>query len=186
MPTVPREQFAAVTRDFIEDHSEWDAPHRFVILYRDGDEVAVGSYAVIMPDVHPDQYPGLMARAADDWRESHPDKPAYAYLLQIEAHSVTEPGPDASEAERNQFQADRLGRTFHTRPDAVETAVAWCADVHGRMWTAAKVRSQEDQIQEEFYQPGRSPLGGQMIRGLLAVAYATGIRDHGLPGPQSP
>jgi hypothetical protein len=31
--------------------------------------------------------------------------------------------------------------------------------------------------------PGQTP-GGHMIRGLLAVAYATGVMGHSLPGPQ--
>jgi hypothetical protein len=181
--TVPREALAAMTRHFIENHSEWDSPHTFAILYRSGDETRVGCYVCILPDVDPERYPALMAKAAEEWHEQHRDKPAYAFLLQIESHGVTAPRPDASEAERNQYEVDRLTRSFHKRPDAVEAAVAWCADVHGRLWTASKIRGKEDKINEGFYGPGTRSVDGQMIRGLLTVAYRTGVRDHGLPSP---
>lgn len=175
---APRDALAAATRKAIEDHDEWDSLHRFQTLRWDGERLAVGTYAAIDPGIDPPQYPALMARIAGEQLEKDPAEPACAYLLQIEAFGVTEPGKDATEAEREAFQKARLSRTFHQMPDAVESAVAYCADVHGRLWSAAKIRGREDKgISESFYQPGRVALGGQMIKGLLTVAYATGMKD---------
>lgn len=179
--SVPREAFAAITRQVIEHHAEWDSPHCFMTLHRDGEELACRTFACIMPDMNPADYPRIMAKIASEQHEKDPADPAYGYLLQIEAHGVQDPGPAATEDERERFRADRIGRTFRQRPDAVESAVAWCADIHGRVWTAAKVRG-KDGISESFYPPGKAP-GGQLIRGLLAVAYATGMASHGLPPP---
>lgn len=179
-----REAFAAMTRKIVADHDEWDSPHHFVTLHWEDGELRPGTWAMIMPDIHPAQYPELMAKLALEAHEKDPDRPAYGYLLQIESFGVTEPGPGASEEERDQFNRDRLGRNFHNRADAVEVAGAWCADIHGRLWAAARRRGDEE-ITERFYQPGRAP-GGQLIEGLLAVAYATGMTAWGLPGPQAP
>ena len=182
MSTPPREVFADFTRQTIEAHDEWDSPHCFITLHWDGEQVSVGTYASIMLDINPADYPAYMISLAREEHEKNPDDPAYAYLLQAEFFGATEPGPDASEAERAQFQRDRLGRTFHQRDDAEEIATAWCADVHGRLWAATKRRSQPGVVHETFYAPGKAP-GGQMIRGLLAVAYSTGMMAYGLPGP---
>ncbi len=179
-----REAFAAITRKIIADHDEWDSPHHFVTLHWEDGELRCGTWAVIMPDIHPAQYPKVMAKIARECHEKDPDHPPYGYLLQFESYGVAEPGPEASDEEREQFRRDRLGRTFHQRADAVEMVGAWCADIHGRVWSAARRRG-EDKIHEKFYQPGRAP-GGQMIEGLLAVAYATGMTAWGLPGPQGP
>jgi hypothetical protein len=183
--TPPREVFADITRKTIEDHDEWDSPHCFMTLHWDGERLTTGTYACIIPGIDPGDYPALMRKAAADRQQEHPDDPACAYLLQIEAFGVIYPGPDAGETEREQFDRDRIARTFHKRPDAIESAIAWCADIHGRTWTAAQRRSEPGVIHEHFYAPGRSP-GGWMLRGLLAVAYATGVTAYGLPGPQGP
>jgi hypothetical protein len=180
----PRDAFAAAARLAIERHDEWDAPHAFETLHWDGEKLRTMTYLCIMNDVDPPKYPALMARAALEELEKHPDDPAYGYLLQVESHGVSKPGPQASEAEREQYERDRLGRTFHKRPDAVEVCQVWAADVHGRLWSATKRRGDESgYIHEVFYQPGRAP-GGTAIRGLLEVAYATGMSAWGLPGPQ--
>jgi hypothetical protein len=185
MPGIaPRELLAAETRKAIEDHSKWDSPHAFITLHWDGEKLACRTYAMIMPDVAPADYPRLMMKMAREEHERDPDEPACAYLLQIEAFGVTEPGPQATEAERIQYNADRLGRTFHQRDDAIESAIAWYADVHGRVWFAAKRRSDPDKISESFYPPGKA-LRGSFVNGLLAVAYATGMVSYGLPGPPS-
>jgi hypothetical protein len=185
MSTLPaREVFAAFTRRTIEIHGEWDSLHCFMTLRAKDGELTPGTYAAIDPAVSPPDYPDLMARIAQEELEKEPAEPACAYLLQIEAFGVTEPGKNATEAEVEEFNRARLGRTFHQLPQAREQAIAYCADIHGRLWSAAKVRGREaDGISEHFYQPGRG-LGGQMIRGLLAVAYATGELAWGLPGPQ--
>lgn len=180
-----REVFAAETRRAIEQHDEWDSPHAFVTLRWDGARVTAGTYACIMPDIHPNDYPAYMIKLArQDW-ERDPENPAYAYLLQIEAFGVAEPGPEASADELAQYHQDRLGRTFHQRADAEELATAWCADIHGRLWAATKRRSKPGEISERFYAPGdpKRPAGGQMINGLLAVAHGMGMMAHGLPGP---
>ncbi|HEX3962154.1 MAG TPA: hypothetical protein VHZ03_36920 [Trebonia sp.] len=184
MTTPPREVLAAATRKAIEDHTEWDSLHCFMTLHWDGESLRPGTYAAIDPGIDPPDYPALMAKIAREELEKNPGDPAYAYLLQIEGFGVIAPGPDASETEREQFDRDRLGRTFHRRPDAIESAFAYCADVHGRMWAATKTRSKPDVIEENFYPPGKH-LSGQMIRGLLTVAYTTGVKAYGLPGPQN-
>jgi hypothetical protein len=179
----PREALASVTREVIERHEDWDSVHQFVTWYWDGEDLTPGTVAFIDPAIHPQDYGQHMRQVAvTDW-EKHPESAPYAYLLQIEAFGVTQPGRDASEEERDRVEHARRTRTFHELPDAVESCVAYCADVHGRVWTAAKVRGREG-ISETFYQPGRTP-GGQLIRALLAIAYATGMTDYGLPGPGS-
>ena len=184
MSIPPRDVFAAAARKAIEDHNEWDSPHAFVTLHWDGENLTGRTYACIMPDIHPADYPAYMIKLAREDYEKDPDDAAYAYLLQIEAFGVAEPGPGASDAERAQHLADRLGRTFHQRDDAVEMATAWCADIHGRLWEATKRRTQPNVITEHFYPPNTpNQPGGQMIRGLLSVAYSTGMMANGLPGP---
>lgn len=183
MPIPPRDVFAAAARKAIEDHDEWDAPDAFQTLHWDGEKLSCRTFVCVLPDVNPPDYPALMAKAAIDELTKHPDHVAYAYLLQMEMFGVSEPGPDASAQERQRYDRDRIGRTFHQRDDAIEACVAWVADVHGRLWSAAKMRNRPGRISETFYQPGQAP-GGQMIRGLLAVATATGVMGYGLPGPQ--
>lgn len=155
--TPPKEVFAAAARKAIEDHGEWDSLHCFMTLHWDGEKLSAGTYAAIDPGIDPPDYPKVMAGIAAERRREHPGNPAYAYLLQIEAFGVVEPGPDAGEAERERYDRDRIGRTFHQRPDAVESAIAWCADVHGRVWSAAKRRSEPGVIHEHFYAPGKTP-----------------------------
>jgi hypothetical protein len=183
MSPPPRDVFAAATRKAIEVHDEWDAPHWFQTLHWDGTALTCRTCACIMPDIDPLGYPKVMAGIAREELEKYPDDPAYGYLLQIEGFGVTQPPAGAAEAEREQFDRDRIGRTFHERPDAVEAAYAYAADIHGRVWCATHTRADPDRIDEAFYPPGRTP-AGQMIRGLIAVAYGTGVIGHGLPGPQ--
>ncbi len=175
---------AAETRRAVEMHDEWDSLHCFLTLHWDGEKLTCGTYAAIDPGIEPADYPALMAKLAREAHEGHPDKPpAFAYLLQIEAFGVKAPGADATAEERRQFDADRRGRTFHARDDAVEVCQAWCADIYGRLWSATKARGDDEGISEKFYPPGKAP-GGQMISGLRAVAATTGVVAHGLL-PQS-
>lgn len=178
--TIPsREIMAAKTRELVERHDEWDSLHTFATLHWDDGRLRFGTFAMIDPHIAPDQYPDLMRKIAAEQFGKHPDDPPYAYLLQIEAFGVVAPGEDASDEERRQFDADRLGRNFHNRADAREIATAYCADIHGRVWSATKARDDEGRIEEHFYGPGKS-LGGQFIRALLAVAETTGLAAHGL------
>ena len=186
MTAPPRSVFAAFTRKAIEAHDEWDSPHCFMTVHWDGESLACHTYVCVMPDIDPVDYPALMIKAAREQLEKDPDDPPYGYLLQIEGHGVKEPEPGASEEERERFNKARLGRTFHQLPDAIEVATAYCADIHGRLWVAAKRRDKPGEISENFYAPGNPKIGGQMVKGLLAVAYTTGMTAWGLPGPQGP
>jgi|SRR5580704_2633459 hypothetical protein len=178
MSPVPRDVMSAEVRAAIERHDEWDAMHEFVTLHWDGEHLSYGTVGIIDPAFHPTQYGKLMARLAAEQIGREPGKPPYAYLLQIEGFGVPEPPPSATDEERAQFNRDRIGRTFHQRADAHEFAQAWCADIHGRLWSATKRRDRPDDIQVKFYRPGAAP-SGQMIEALLAVAAATGSLQAG-------
>jgi hypothetical protein len=178
--------FAAAARRAVEElHTEWDSPHNFQTLHWDGEKLHCRTYACIMLDVNPPDYPAYMVGLARTQHEKDPGDPAYAYLLQIECFGVTEPGPDATKADRERYNAARLGRTFHKLPEATEACTAWVADIHGRLWAATKTRDKPGEIQEKFYPAGKVTVGGHLIDGLIAVAQATGISYHGLPGPFS-
>ena len=185
MTAPPRSVFAAAARAEVEAHVEWDAPHCFQTLHLDGDKLAVRTMACIMTDIHPTDYPRLMAQMAAEEHDRDPRDPAYAYLLQVESFGVTEPGPEASAADLARYHAARRGRTFHQLPEAVEVCTAWVADIHGRLWSAAKTRQRPEVVDEAFYRPGKSP-GGPLIAGLIAVAESAGIRYHGCPGVPAP
>lgn len=182
MPVPSRAVLAATSRKAVEAHNSWDSPHGFTILHWDGENLTGQHHVCIMPDIDPAEYPMLMRRAALHYRTECPDRPAYAFLLQVEAYSVTEPGPGASAAVRAQFNADRANRRFHTRPDAFETMAAWCIDIHGRGARASKTRVAPDTIEERFYTPDTIPRTS-MLTGLLTIALVTGVADHGQPPP---
>lgn len=177
---LPPEIFAGVTRRITEAHEEWDSPHQFFTLHWDGEQLGFGTLAAIDPGIHPDAYADLMARIAREAMDGENAATLYGYALQIEAHLVVAPAPEASAEERARFQVDRIGRRFHQRPDAVETALTYTADVHGRVWGALKRRG-HDGIEEVFYAPGERETHGQMVDALLAVATITGTAVHGLP-----
>ena len=126
-----------------------------------------------------------MAGLAAEEHQRDPGDPAYAYLLQIEAFGVAEPGPEASAADLARYHAARRGRTFHQLPEAVEVCTAWVADIHGRLWSARKFRD-GDAI-EERHTPASAPAPGPAVftGPLLTVARATGILAWGLdPTPE--
>lgn len=173
MSPVPRDVMSAEVRAAIERHDEWDAMHEFVTLHWDGEHLTCGTVGIIDLGFHPTQYGKLMASLAAKQISEEPGRPPYAYLLQIESFGVTKPSPSATDEERRQFDKDRRERTFHQRADAHEFAQAWCADIHGRLWSATKRRDRPDDIQVKFYRPGAAP-SGQLIEALLFVAAATG------------
>jgi hypothetical protein len=144
--------FAEAAREVTERHTEWDSPHCFEILVWDGAKLFCRSYACIMPDWDPADYPALMIRLAREDFEKHPGAPAYAYLLQVEGVSAT----------------------------GDEAAFAWCMDIHGRAWCAKKTRSEPGRISESFFAPGTAPSRAPMNATLLAVAQAAGVLGHGL------
>ena len=57
----------------------------------------------------------------------------------------------------------------------------YCADIHGRLWVAVKLRNEPDEITEEFYPPGQTTLGGSFISALLGVCELTAIAGHKMP-----
>jgi hypothetical protein len=185
MGVPPRSVFAAAARAEVESHVAWDAPHCFQTLHMSGDDLVPRTFACIMTDINPTDYPRLMGQMAADQHARDPRDPAYAYLLQIEAFGMVEPGPEASAAELAAYHQARRGRTFHLMPDAVECCTAWVADIHGRLWSASKTRDDPDTVRESFYRPGKAP-GGPLVTGLLAVAAAAGIIYHGMPGAPAP
>lgn len=156
MTLPPRDVFAAACRSVVEDHDTWDSPHCFETLHWDGAKLHVGTHVVIMADIDPDKYPVMMIKISRRQLEEHPDDPAYAYLLQIES----------------------VGK-----PEQPESAIAWCVDIHGRAWYAAKVRERPGRIDEKYFPPGTVPHGTRMVDALFAVAQSTGMVAYGLPGP---
>lgn len=172
MLTPPNEVLARETRRLVEDlHTEWDAPHQFVTLHWDGERISYGTVACILTDIQPRQYPQLMAEFVREQTRRRDLPPMCACALQIEAFTAAGPGPDATPAEQAQFQRDRENHTFHERPDATESAVAWCADTYGFLWSAAKTRANPTAIKECYYRPGEHLRpGGLLVGGLLTAA----------------
>jgi hypothetical protein len=177
-PLVPGWLLAAETRKAVERHTRWDAPHHFATLHWDGKNLYEGTHVVIIPDVCPDDYPLMMATTAARRVAEHPADPPVAYLLQIESHGVTEPGPGATRAERAGFDAARRWRTFYQQPDAVEVCVAWCADTDGRLWAAEKRRDDPaGAIHQQMYTADDiERVGGQMIEALFMLGGASARR----------
>lgn len=175
MSPLPRESLAAIAREAIKAHDEWDSPHVLATIYRSGGDTArYETITMIDPAVDPDQYPQVIdARVRADTREYGPP---YALLLQIEAFVVIDPGPDATPADQALLNADRIARTIHLRKDSVEMASAWVADVHGRAWMAMKKRG-KDGIEEQFFRPGSGEVGGQMMTALLNAARTYGSSE---------
>jgi hypothetical protein len=179
---IPKEAFRVFTRQVAEAHGEWDTPHEFVTVHWNDDHLVPRTVGVLAPDILPTKYPQIMAGLAMKEIElTGAEDVAVAYLLRVEVFGVPDPGPDATEAEREQFDSDARNRRFYTRPDAEEALWVICADVYGRIWVATKLR-REGKIHEQFHPPDQPP-AGQLVRGLLAVAYATGTSHYGLPGP---
>ena len=186
MTTPPHSAYAEAVRRAVEDHDEWDSPHYFMTLHWDAEQqlLAPRTVVCIMPDISPEKYHTIMARAAWKQRTEYPsDPPAYGYLLQFEGFTVEAPSQGADLDEQRRYDADRRNRTFHRRADAVETCIAMCAGIHGNTWVAVKRRGHPG-IEECTYRPGHAPVG-QFFASLLGIAYATGMLDHGLPRPQS-
>lgn len=183
MTVPPRSVFAAYARDWVADgHDRWDAPHCFQTLHMDDGKAVCRTYACIMTDVEPADYPLYMAKLAAEQQEREPADPAYAYLLQTESFGVSRPGPEASAAEVAAFEDARLNRTFHLLPGATEACTAWVADIHGRLWNATKTRDNPGFVHETFYRPGSRMLGGIAVDALRAVAQRAGALYHGMPG----
>ncbi|QXJ25935.1 hypothetical protein AGRA3207_007504 [Actinomadura graeca] len=172
-----------MTRGIAGMHDTWDSPHLFITLHWDGQRLDRGSVALIPPDVHPDSYPARMTKIASNSLKGEHADTLYAFALQIEGWGVVPPDTDASAFERKRFLADQRGRRLHARPDAVEFATTFCADVHGRLWSATQ-RRDRDGLQESFHEPGDPGRpGGRFVRALLSIAVTTGVVVHDLPVP---
>jgi hypothetical protein len=173
-----RDVFARATRTLIDMHTDWDGIHTFFSLHWSDGDLHPGLAAMIVPTINPDRYPAMMlglARKEIDKGEGVP----YAYALQFEGWGVIAPKADASPEERAQFDRDRVGRRFHERADAVEVVQAWCVDIHGRLWSTTKTRS-DGQIRETFHGDPDSAPAGRLITGLReCTELAKETRDRG-------
>jgi hypothetical protein len=184
LPGSLKTQLAAIARQTVEQHEEWDRPHSFEILCRDDEGIVPRLYVCIMTDIPPAQYPTVMHKAATEWLTDHPGEPPYAFLLASEGYAAEEPGPDAPPGERERYwAAARTPCGFADLPYVREEFAAWVVDVHGRGWRAGHYRDDPGVISEKYHPPGTLP-STVMLRGLLQVAYATGMAAYDLPGPQ--
>lgn len=174
MNPVPRDVLARLVRDTAAEHDRWDRPHQFQTLHWDGATVTAGHVASITLDVDPDDIPRLIMAVAAEQFAAQPGQPPCAYLLEWEGHGVPGPGPGASAAERAQFGRDARDRALHRRPDALEVVTVICADIHGRVWKASKMRD-TGEVAEVFCRPG-SPVPGRLNRAVLQIAETTGLR----------
>lgn len=170
-----RETMAAVTRQLIENHDEWDSLHALITVYRDGPDgsaIRFGSMTMIDPRVDPADYPAVIeGRVADD--AANMGGP-YALMLQAEAFMALSPKADAPAEEKAQFDRDRENRTIHARPDADEVVSVWTMDVHGRVWSATKRRS-DSRVETHFFGPDAADrIGGKFVTALRRALAAHG------------
>lgn len=181
----PQKDVAAYVEQWLAARDGWDQPHELISLHwRDG-KIEVGTLSVIDTSMPPDMYPAVIAKAAREEIAAESLQTLFAYLLVIEVHGVRALPDDASAAEREQFDRDRRERRFHARPDAEEIAVAWCADIYGRLWSSARRRTDPDKIESHVYRPGQpNTPGGQMIRALTVAATATSTALYGTGAPR--
>ncbi|GIH69475.1 hypothetical protein [Sphaerimonospora thailandensis] len=172
-PIPGREVLAATVRQALDAH-EWDTLHEFRTLHWDGEQITTGTLAAIDPSVHPTDYPALMVKVARTAVEQQQEvSTLHAFLLLFEAHAVMAPSDDASDDEQARFQRDRLERRFYQREDAVELATAYCADIHGRLWSATR-RRDTGAVEQHFYPTPEGAPGGAFVNALRAVAQAAG------------
>lgn len=178
---LKREVLAAEARKLIEFHGDdWDSPHAIVTLHPDGEgSLRVGTWVSVDLAVAPRQLPGLIARTAAEALANSPEDPAYAFGFLMEGFGMVEPSPNASPEERERFERARVTRTFHEHPDAVESATAWVADIHGRTWCCQR-RRDTGEMRESFHGPGGT-LRGAVTGALIKAARATGVAAWGVP-----
>lgn len=174
----PQKVIAEFLCDQLLARTEWDAPHEFVSLVWDGSKLGYATMAMISTDVHPRDYPRHMARLGREavlaW---DPERPLIGFMLIVEAYEVVPPvEPTPEEAAR--LDRDRRERRFHERLDSVEIAMAMCAGLDGRLWSATKRRPNPDDIAMEFwadaqaFDPNGPIPGGAFFAGITAVAQA--------------
>jgi hypothetical protein len=182
-----KEKLAGIARDHVEAHgNQWDSMHGFEILCRDGDGFRVPVHMAFASDVYDHQYPGFMRRAADQYHQENPGEPAYAYTLTLESYEAIEPDPAKEPRRHAQWLIARSTNTFSELPWHREVYSAWVVDINGRAWLAYKYRDDETcEIHQAQFRPGSLP-SSDMLRGLVAIAYKTGVQYYGLPGPQGP
>ena len=163
--TAIGDSIAAMARREAELHEDWDSLHSLQVIYRNADDTTrVTTYAAIDPAFDPGLYPVIIEGITRETAAK--DGPPYALLLKIEAFGARAPKDDAPAGEKEQFERDRVNRTIHERPDAVEAVWAWAADVHGNMWAATKARG-SNTVEEYAYEPGSPEAGGRMAKAML-------------------
>lgn len=169
-----RDAMTAEIRRRLDAHDAWDGLHQFAILrWKGGQEFACSTLAVIDPRMHARDYPDAMQQIASEHMRRFPAERPDAFLLEFEGWGVIAPAEDASDEEKTQFDRDRLNRTFHQRPDAMEGLTVACADIYGRLWVGHKLRKPPAGLAVTdvlFYRPGNYRLRGRIPEALLAVA----------------
>lgn len=164
----------------MESHTQWDSPPAVADIRWDGTRARLRTWCMIASDIHPGQYPKIINSRAYDSLRSTPKKLPHALMIQVEAHTVTEPGTDATREERAAYQRDRVNRTFYQRPDAVEKAAVFIADIRGRLWLAEKIRGR-DGIAEWYWEMDAEDFpGGPVPVTLQSAALAIGALGWGL------
>jgi hypothetical protein len=181
----PNDQCAAVARGAVELHTGWGCPATFSILVRDDSGLTPRLTAVLDPELEPaTDYPAAMERFTSWHLTEHPGEPPWAFQLTYEGDSAREPAKDAPAEEHARHRAAVDAGRIASLPYARVMFAVWCVDVHGRGWRAYHFEDDPGVICEEYFQAGTIPATG-MLRGLVRVAYATGMIAHGLPGPQA-
>jgi len=181
----PNDQCAAVARSAVELHTAWGCPATFSILVRDDGGLTPRFTAVLDPELEPATgYPAAMEQVTSRHLLEHPGEPPWAFRLAYEGDSALEPARDAPAEDHARHWAAVNGGRIGSLPYARAIFAVWCVDVHGRGWRAYHYEDTPGVILEEYFQAGTMPDTG-MLRGLLRVAYATGMLAHDLPAPQA-
>jgi hypothetical protein len=177
------EALAAYTRETVDGYDHWDTMTQFLILHWEDGKLAASTAGAFAPDVREDQYGPFMIKIAADQYHTEPDRPACAYLLQTEGWTVTLP-PEATDEDRRRLQEAVAAGELDRLPDAVESADAWCADLHGRVWHACQVRGAAS-VRERYWRPGTAPRA-HLTDMLLVLGQATSmpLRGERPPGWQ--
>ena len=165
-------ELAVWARMLLEAHAAagWNTPHHFVSLLRNAGtgRLRAGTLTVIDPGVNPEDYPGLMFRAAA--AEFEEGTVPYAYALQIESFDTPVLSASASAEERTRWEAARQNRTISQQDGAVESAWAWVTDVHGRSHGARQVRKTGEIEDFSVSISSDMRIGGRMAHALQACA----------------
>jgi hypothetical protein len=183
---ITRDAYAEFTRHGLPGR-EWDTPAAFMTLNDAGGRIAIGTYAMIDPAIHPEEYPAWMIALAAEQRAAHPGQTSAGYALQFEGYEVDQPDPAADPELYAAWQHARMTRTYDRLPGHREIATCWTAAPDGRLWSATVTRGRPG-VAEQFYPAipdpdAESTPGGAMVIALVSIAEAAGLVDQGAPLP---